>query len=811
MAVLKKNRPSRRHNSSSDDDNGASYEQNRSAQQQSTTTGDKSIQMDRILCRAHSLDSSNISDLSGSVGHPKNRQRVVTNRTRSASADDNILLSILNDCAALTGISEVIAEGHAALKGGTTTGENRSSRLSQPNVWGVSPWFDDDSVNAAAKPKMVNNSSGYVQHDNIELVLDETFGMPMDTEESAKVAKSTSKSKSQLIKKVSSVLRRPTAPVDDSNGVSTMNNEMKKDLGPSLLDELEDSDHDSTHVPSNQTNTVKSTSRSTARGTGSKTSGQKKSSSNFLRFQKKKKSTQSGTAAKSIRATRKQIEEAKKWKSTLDKTTGKTYYFNSETNETRWIKPVGYDEACQEVVLTEKKEGVDKFWKATVDASTGKTYYYNKKTKEVSWTIPKGYKGSVRAEKKDKWEGGYEKNEEKNAEVCDSAKDWKETVDATTGKTYYYNKKTKMVSWEKPAGVDATSPKISDENADTGSVPLNDNEEPPDAPFDEPDGVPYVPKKAHFDYNNEDTPTDDKSPEPLYGRTKSLKSIEFTKQRTYASAMTDTTRKAANTGKPTKDFTNTQINVIKDSPSAEGSHDSAPDASRKRGPKPKKDPPTPEGSKSQNVGKTPVVSPSTPKRRYRTKRAENLGSDDDSEFDDWIDDVSALSGIGHEEKKNSGVKDSRIKQQVDSRTVSNQSSQVYLNLLLDLVWERADLLTLFVVICRQESSSQRDTESLDNNSINRTDDPKNWSKEQLDSFIAKNDWGQVAKYIAESRKSKGLLPQTKVGALAKLQQDSASQVSPDEDSVWQSLDDVSNGNPVDRDASFDYDKVAALP
>lgn len=293
------------------------------------------------------------------------------------------------------------------------------------------------------------------------------------------------------------------------------------------------------------------------------------------------------------------------------------------------------------------------------------------------------------------------------------------------------------------------------------------DEEPPDAPFDEPDGAPASPKKARFGADkNADEPPDAM---PLNGRTKSLKSIELTKQRTYASAMTETTKKVANTRKPVRDFTNAQINVIKDTEEEESSQNSSPKVSHKRGQT------TPTKSSSLNAGKTPVVSPSSPKRRYRTKKAENLGSDDESDLDDWSDEVSALSGIGNEVKTEPAVKGSCDKQK-DSRT---------------------------------ESSSQSDSAALDN-SAKRKDDPKDWTKEQLDSFISKNDWGQVAKYIAESRKStKGAVPQKKVGGMTKIQQDSASQVSPDDDSVWQSLDDATNGDSEDVDASFDYDKIAA--
>ena len=92
------------------------------------------------------------------------------------------------------------------------------------------------------------------------------------------------------------------------------------------------------------------------------------------------------------------------------------------------------DITVSEVVQDENKQVLDnisspnnnneniKYWKQMVDGTTSKTYYYNKKTNEVSWTQPLGYGNET----------------------------WKIARDKSSGKTYYYNKQTKMVQWDKP-------------------------------------------------------------------------------------------------------------------------------------------------------------------------------------------------------------------------------------------------------------------------------------------------------------------------------------------------------------------------
>lgn len=67
------------------------------------------------------------------------------------------------------------------------------------------------------------------------------------------------------------------------------------------------------------------------------------------------------------------------WKSTVDRSSGKTYFYNMLTKEVRWEAPEGFVQ----------EERLAPLWKAAYDTTTGKTYYYNRQTKAVSWKKPK--------------------------------------------------------------------------------------------------------------------------------------------------------------------------------------------------------------------------------------------------------------------------------------------------------------------------------------------------------------------------------------------------------------------------------------
>jgi len=82
-------------------------------------------------------------------------------------------------------------------------------------------------------------------------------------------------------------------------------------------------------------------------------------------------------------------------------------------------------------------ETVDDEWEEVQDPTSGKTYYFNKQTQETSWEKP-----TAKLSESTKVNDGAAPAQEEN--------DWVETLDPSSGKNYYYNAKTGETSWEKP-------------------------------------------------------------------------------------------------------------------------------------------------------------------------------------------------------------------------------------------------------------------------------------------------------------------------------------------------------------------------
>lgn len=86
-------------------------------------------------------------------------------------------------------------------------------------------------------------------------------------------------------------------------------------------------------------------------------------------------------------------------------------------------------------------------WVEAKDPKSGKTYYFNKATKTTQWTKPESMGGEPAKPK----EAAPAAAAGGDDDAATNPANWKEGTDPKSGKTYFYNKKTKQTTWKKPA------------------------------------------------------------------------------------------------------------------------------------------------------------------------------------------------------------------------------------------------------------------------------------------------------------------------------------------------------------------------
>eukprot|EP00526_Cylindrotheca_closterium_P004161 CAMPEP_0113637722 /NCGR_PEP_ID=MMETSP0017_2-20120614/19755_1 /TAXON_ID=2856 /ORGANISM="Cylindrotheca closterium" /LENGTH=4255 /DNA_ID=CAMNT_0000548783 /DNA_START=113 /DNA_END=12880 /DNA_ORIENTATION=+ /assembly_acc=CAM_ASM_000147 len=192
------------------------------------------------------------------------------------------------------------------------------------------------------------------------------------------------------------------------------------------------------------------------------------------------------------------------WTSAVDETTGKTYYFNSLTQETSWVFPQGNMEPAAgvesseesseerdladlnpaEIPVEKKEEDLPENWSKEVDETNGEVYYYNNVTHESSWEKP-GVDSDADVQDSEQEETEHSEHEtdiqpsddmdneegedQQSEDGGTSQGDWIESVDEASGQTYFYNTVTGETSWEKPTELIQVDDEVDEDQADDGA------------------------------------------------------------------------------------------------------------------------------------------------------------------------------------------------------------------------------------------------------------------------------------------------------------------------------------------------------
>lgn len=155
-------------------------------------------------------------------------------------------------------------------------------------------------------------------------------------------------------------------------------------------------------------------------------------------------------------------DAAAAWTEATDPKTGKKYYYNKVTKKTQWSKPaeMGGGDAAPAAAAGGGADPNDDpaFWAEGTDPKSGKIYYYNKKTKVTSWKKPACMGATA-----DKPVAATPATPAAAASPAASGDDndtanWREATDPKSGKVYWYNKVTKKTTWKNPFNDAAAKP-----------------------------------------------------------------------------------------------------------------------------------------------------------------------------------------------------------------------------------------------------------------------------------------------------------------------------------------------------------------
>jgi hypothetical protein len=179
------------------------------------------------------------------------------------------------------------------------------------------------------------------------------------------------------------------------------------------------------------------------------------------------------------------------WQKRMDPSSGRPFYVNKATGESTWVKPQRQQAEGGEADGEKENDAPsaghqESEWLEKRDAKTGRVYYINKKDKKSQWSKPAAFKSNASGSSNDnaaeeapvgadsgaptipapRDADGTDGTSEKKAPSARGQRrksvsiggGWNTKFDPSSGKYYYFNRKTGETQWKKPAGLEGLDP-----------------------------------------------------------------------------------------------------------------------------------------------------------------------------------------------------------------------------------------------------------------------------------------------------------------------------------------------------------------